>query len=33
MRSLSRLGWVDGNRKQAETFANQAIELLEDQPD
>jgi len=33
MRSLSRLGWVDGNRKQAETFANQAIELLKDQPD
>lgn len=33
MRSLSRLGWVDGTRKQAESFARQAIELLEDQPD
>jgi DNA-binding CsgD family transcriptional regulator len=33
MRSLSRLGWVDGNRKQAEDFARQAIELLDDQPD
>ena len=33
MRSLSRLGWVDGNRKQAEGFAWQAIDLLNDQPD
>jgi DNA-binding CsgD family transcriptional regulator len=33
MRSLSRLGWVDGNRKQAEDFARQAIDLLHDQPD
>ncbi|HTD41831.1 MAG TPA: AAA family ATPase [Mucilaginibacter sp.] len=33
MRSLSRLGWVDGNRKQAESFASQAIDLLNDQPD
>ena len=33
MRSLSRLGWVDGNRRQAEGFARQAIGLLDDQPD
>lgn len=33
MRFLSRLEWVDGNRKQAENFAKQAIDLLEHQPD
>lgn len=33
MRFLSRLEWVDGNRKLAESFAQQAIDLLEFQPD
>ena len=33
MRFLSRLEWVDGNRKLAENFAKQAIDLLENQPD
>lgn len=29
---LSRLWWYDGNWKQSESFANQAIEILNDQP-
>ena len=29
---LSRLWWFDGNRRQAETYAQQAIELLGDRP-
>jgi len=33
MRFLSRLYWVDGNRKQAEKFAAKAIELLDNEPD
>jgi DNA-binding CsgD family transcriptional regulator len=33
MRFLSRLEWVDGNRKLAESFAQQAIDLLEYEPD
>ncbi len=32
LRFLSRLWWLDGNRKNAETLAEQAIDLLEDQP-
>lgn len=32
MRSLSRLWWFDGNRKQAENYAGQAVEVLNDQP-
>jgi DNA-binding CsgD family transcriptional regulator len=32
MRFLSRLWWFDGNRKQAESFARQAIDVLKDQP-
>ncbi len=32
MRFLSRLWWFDGNRKQAESFASQAIDILENQP-
>jgi tetratricopeptide (TPR) repeat protein len=32
MRFLSRLWWFDGNRKQAESFAGQAIEVLDKQP-
>lgn len=32
MRFLSRLWWFDGNRRQAESFGNQAIEILENQP-
>jgi DNA-binding CsgD family transcriptional regulator len=32
MRFLSRLWWYNGNRKQAELYANQAIETLNDQP-
>ena len=32
MRFLSRLWWFDGNRKKAETYASQAIEILGDQP-
>ena len=32
MRFLSRLWWFDGNRKQAESFGSQAIEILEKQP-
>ncbi|HMH22997.1 MAG TPA: AAA family ATPase [Puia sp.] len=32
MRFLSRLWWFDGNRKQAESYGNQAIEVLGDQP-
>ncbi|MDO6435149.1 LuxR C-terminal-related transcriptional regulator [Flavitalea sp. BT771] len=32
MRFLSRLWWFSGNRKQAENYAFQAIEVLEDQP-
>jgi DNA-binding CsgD family transcriptional regulator len=32
MRSLSRLWWFDGNRKQAESYAIQAIDVLKDQP-
>ena len=32
LRFLSRLWWFDGNRKKAETYASQAIEVLEDQP-
>ncbi|MHA4806814.1 helix-turn-helix transcriptional regulator [Flavitalea flava] len=32
MRLLSRLWWFDGNRKQAESYAIQAIQVLEDQP-
>ncbi len=29
---LSRLWWIDGNRKQAESFGAQAIEVLDKQP-
>jgi ATP/maltotriose-dependent transcriptional regulator MalT len=32
MRFLSRLWWFDGNRKQAEKYGNEAIEILSDQP-
>jgi DNA-binding CsgD family transcriptional regulator/tetratricopeptide (TPR) repeat protein len=32
LRFLSRLWWFDGNRKQAEYFGQQAIELLDNQP-
>src|ERR1051326_5096879 len=32
MRFLSRLWWFDGNRKKAESFGSQAIEVLEQQP-
>ena len=32
MRFLSRLWWFDGNRKKAESFAMQAIEVLDSQP-
>jgi DNA-binding CsgD family transcriptional regulator/nucleoside-triphosphatase THEP1 len=32
MRFLSRLWWFDGNRKQAESYAMQAIEVLQDLP-
>lgn len=32
MRFLSRLWWFDGNRKQAESFAAQAVAILEKQP-
>ncbi|MGE5106201.1 MAG: AAA family ATPase [Sphingobacteriales bacterium] len=32
MRFLSRLWWFDGNRKQAESFGGQAIEVLDKQP-
>ncbi|HET6768118.1 MAG TPA: AAA family ATPase, partial [Chitinophagaceae bacterium] len=32
LRFLSRLWWLDGNRKKAEFFASQAIEVLEGQP-
>lgn len=32
MRFLSRLWWFDGNRKQAENFGSQAVEILEKQP-
>jgi len=32
MRFLSRLWWFDGHRRQAESLATQAIELLNDQP-
>lgn len=32
LRFLSRLWWFDGNRKQAENFAVQAIEVLDHQP-
>ena len=32
MRFLSRLWWLDGNRKNAEKFGEQAIEVLSDQP-
>lgn len=32
LRFLSRLWWFDGNRKHAEKYAGEAIELLEDQP-
>jgi DNA-binding CsgD family transcriptional regulator len=32
LRFLSRLWWLDGNRKNAETFAEQAVDLLQDQP-
>ena len=32
MRFLSRLWWFDGNRKQAENFARQAIDVLGNQP-
>jgi predicted ATPase/DNA-binding CsgD family transcriptional regulator len=32
LRFLSRLWWFDGNRKKAETYASQAIEILGDQP-
>jgi len=32
MRFLSRLWWFSGNRKQAEKYALQAIEVLKDQP-
>jgi DNA-binding CsgD family transcriptional regulator/GTPase SAR1 family protein len=32
MRFLSRLWWLDGNIKNAEDYAEQAIEVLDDQP-
>lgn len=32
LRFLSRLWWLDGNRKNAENFAEQAIDLLKNQP-
>ena len=32
LRFLSRLWWLDGNRKNAESFAEQAIDLLNSQP-
>ncbi len=32
MRFLSRLWWFDGNRKKAESYSSQAIEILEGQP-
>jgi DNA-binding CsgD family transcriptional regulator len=32
MRFLSRLNWIDGNRKKADVYANQAIEVLSDLP-
>ncbi|MBC7849912.1 MAG: AAA family ATPase [Chitinophagaceae bacterium] len=32
LRFLSRLWWFEGNRKNAEHFAEQAIEVLKDQP-
>jgi DNA-binding CsgD family transcriptional regulator/tetratricopeptide (TPR) repeat protein len=32
MRFLSRLWWLDGNRKNAEKFGGQSIEVLSDQP-
>ena len=32
LRFLSRLWWFDGNRKKAESFGGQAIEVLEKQP-
>ena len=32
LRFLSHLWWFDGNRKNAENFARQAIEVLKDQP-
>ena len=32
LRFLSRLWWFDGNRKNAENFAEQAIEVLNNQP-
>ncbi len=32
LRFLSRLWWLDGNRKNAENFAEEAIDLLDDQP-
>jgi DNA-binding CsgD family transcriptional regulator len=32
MRFLSRLWWFDGKRKQAESFADQAIKVLDKQP-
>jgi DNA-binding CsgD family transcriptional regulator/tetratricopeptide (TPR) repeat protein len=32
LRFLSRLWWYDGNRKNAESYASQAIEMLDPQP-
>jgi len=32
LRFLSRLSWFDGNRKEAERFAMQAIDVLDNQP-
>jgi len=32
MRFLSRLWWFDGNKRQSESYGNQAIEILQDQP-
>ena len=32
LRFLSRLWWIEGNRKKAELFANQAIDMLQDRP-
>ncbi|HET6767101.1 MAG TPA: AAA family ATPase, partial [Chitinophagaceae bacterium] len=32
MRLLSRLWWLDGNRKKAESFSEQAIEVFSNQP-
>ncbi len=32
MRFISRLWWLDGDRKQAESFGAQAIEVLDKQP-